>query len=150
MSLICTLWPFYKYIFLKRCWVEMLKLIGFVRTTELEWFFFLYLNGISYFWLSLLSDVCMRADTEECLQRENMRTPVPIPQAVHVSPLWGTACRFEAWNVNVNYCYGCFPKNSTFSSKGENASFTTTEPHEVKIIYIRIAISTENSFSTKF
>lgn len=50
---------------------------------------------------SLLSNMYMRADTEECLLRENMRTPVPIPQAVHASP--------------------CFPKNSTFSSKGENA-----------------------------
>lgn len=31
-------------------------------------------------------DVYMRADTDECLQRENMRTPVPIPQAVYASP----------------------------------------------------------------
>lgn len=35
---------------------------------------------------SLLSDVYMRADAEECLQRENMRTLVPNPQAVHASP----------------------------------------------------------------
>lgn len=35
---------------------------------------------------SLLSDVYMRADTAECLQRENIRTPVQISQAICASP----------------------------------------------------------------
>lgn len=64
----------------------MLKSVGFVRTTELQFFFFVYLNDICYFWLSPLDDGCMRADTEECLQGENMRIAVPIPQAVDAFP----------------------------------------------------------------
>lgn len=145
LSLRCTVRAFYKFIYLKRL-SENVEIDSFCwKYLNSKTFFFLYLNYICYIWHS--DQWCWYEDRHwRVSTKGKYKSSSPQPTGCSV-PECASACGKQfvglrpAVEVEITATYDN-SENSKLSSRGEIASFTKIYLHEIKTIYIRIAINT--------